>query len=264
MIVISVMQEKGGIGKTTLSSVLSAGLAIVGYRVLAIDTDAQAHLTIGMGLKPEPCLYDLIVREYDFSEKLRAVNPANYAPAGVEPRGTLAVLPGNLETMNLNIPSMDAFTLRKRLDEIEDAFDFCVIDCSPTPSFLHSTIMVASDGLLLPTEMEYYCLQALTSTLRNVDGFSDTRQTRGLAPITILGIVPNKYRPKTVEHSENYARLQEKYPGRVWEPIPLRITWAEAAMQRQSVFAYAPESEAAQDAWSVVKKIQEVVPHATQ
>src|SRR5579859_8212171 len=115
---ISAIQEKGGIGKTTLTTIIASGLAIRGLRVLAIDTDAQAHLTVGMGLKPEPGIYELIIRERGFDELVRVVDPSRYAPAGSTPSGTLAVLPGNIETMNVNVPGGNAYSLQQRLEEI--------------------------------------------------------------------------------------------------------------------------------------------------
>src|SRR5690606_712602 len=98
MKVITLSNEKGGVGKTTMATHVAAGLAVRGKRVLLIDADAQANATTGFGLDEEPGFYDLLVRHAKWNEVLRVLTPEAYEPPDVKSKGLLAVLPGNGET----------------------------------------------------------------------------------------------------------------------------------------------------------------------
>ena len=253
MKVITLSNEKGGVGKTTLSIHLAAGLAVKGNRVLLIDADAQANATAGLGLNEEPCFYDLLVRDGEWRDVLRVIPPEAYEPPDLKSKGLLAVLPGNHETQTITQRIDDAFSLHDRLQELNRHIDIVVVDTSPTPSMLHAAIYLATDALVYPTLCETWSLQGLVKTMkRRTQAATKRRQVTGRDLVT-LGVVPMMYRSKTVEHSENMIDLREQFGSKVWRPLPLRITWSEAATLRRPVFNVAPHSAAAQDAWSVVE-----------
>lgn len=265
MKIISMVQEKGGVGKTTLATHIAAGLATRGARVLLVDADGQAHATRVFGLAPMPCLYNVLVRGAKWyedkgqqSDVLHVADPARYAP-GSKAEGALVLLPGNVETMVIPLAVSDPFLLYRRLAELREAFDVCVIDTSPTPSLLNGSIMLASDHVILPAEMEYFSLKALENTLLNTRTFAAERQARGLPALTTLGVIPTMYRASTVEHSENLSQFVKQHGDLVWEAVAQRVTWPEAAMKRQSVFVYAPGSPAAAEGWRVVDRVQEAI-----
>src|SRR5690242_15083890 len=97
MKIITLLNEKGGVGKTTLAVHIAAGLAARGERVVLVDADAQGHATVMLGMSNEPALHDLLVREASFKDTLRFVAPEVYAPYG-ESKGQLFLLPGDTET----------------------------------------------------------------------------------------------------------------------------------------------------------------------
>jgi chromosome partitioning protein len=251
--------EKGGTGKTTLATHLAAGLAIKGKRVLLVDADAQGHATFGLGLKNEPGFYDLLVRDADWKNVLRVVPPEVYEPPDTKAKGLLAVLPGNVETQLIAQKIDNAFLIVERLEELEQHIDVVIFDTSPTPSLLHGAIYLATDDLLYPTLCETYSLNGLVSTIKHQERFSQQRRNATDQETVTMGIVPTMYRSKTVEHSENLAQLQERYGELVWPPLPMRITWAEAVTMRHPVFAIAPHSAAAREAWAVVNAAEEVM-----
>lgn len=261
MKVLALANEKGGVGKTTLALHLAAGLAIEGYRVLLVDADAQGHATFGLGMKPEPGFYDLLVRDAKWTDVLRVVQPEAYEPPDRKSRGFLVALPGNVETGLIAQRIDNAFAIHERLEEMSDELDYAIFDTSPTPSLLHGSIYLATDGIIYPTLCETYSLQGLMSTLRNRETFESQRRNAIGRPIQVLGIVPTMYRPKTVEHNENFGQLRQRFGDKVWQPIPMRITWSEAAALRRPVFAIFPESAAAAEAWGVVKATQEATQH---
>jgi chromosome partitioning protein len=261
MKVITLANQKGGVGKTTLCVHLAAGLASRGVRVLLVDADAQGHATFGLGLKQEPGFYDLLVRDAKWADVLRVVPPETYEPPDYKAQGLLVVLPGNVETQLIAQRIDDAFAIYNRLEELEDYVDVVVFDTSPTPSLLHGAIYLATDALIYPTLCETYSLNGLLATIQSREVFSRQRKNAKGKPVEMLGIVPTMYRASTVEHSENLFGLRQRFGEKVWDPMPLRITWSEAATHRRPVFALLPDSPAAAEAWAIVEKTQEAMVH---
>lgn len=252
MKVITFTNEKGGIGKSTMSMHLAAGLAILGHRVLLIDADAQANTTTGLGLQEEPGFFRLLVEGAKWNDWLKVLSPEAYELPNQPAKGMLAVLPGNKLTSLVHQNITDAYALKKRLQELEGHIDTVIIDTSPTPSLLHGAIYLATDAVVYPTLCETFSLQGLLKTMNNVQGAPDKE-------IHTLGIIPNMFRANTVEHSENYAELKAAYGDKVWQPIRLRVTWSEASTMRRVLFAIAPEAKATQDAWMMVKQAVEAM-----
>ena len=108
MRIVTLLNEKGGVGKTTISFHVAAGLAVAGFRVVAVDADAQGSLTETMGFEQSAGLYDLIVRNNPFRNVLRFVNPEIYAYPKREVKGQLFLLPSNVETQSIATNSKDA------------------------------------------------------------------------------------------------------------------------------------------------------------
>lgn len=261
MKVITLLNEKGGVGKTSLAVHAAAGLAIKGYRVVLIDADAQGHATIALGRSKEPGFYDLIVREAPFDQVLRHIPRERYAAPEIIPtmKGELYLVASNVETRSIAQNISDAFAVLKRIMQLRDAIDFVIFDTSPTPSLTHASIYMATDAIVMPTKLEAWSFDGLRETLAHKDQFQPIRQQYNLSAIKLYGIVPTLYRKGTLEHDTNLEILKERFGNQVWEPIPQRTIWSEAATAKCTVFALAPDSKTAQEAWGFVNKIEEVV-----
>lgn len=245
MRVITILNEKGGVGKTTVAITVAAGLAARGRSVLLMDADAQGHATRGLGLAKYPGLYDLVVRNAEYTDVLRGIPAEMFGGTG-----RLAVLGSNIETRNIANLISDAWILADKLEPLADIFDTVVIDTAPTPSLLHGAIYLASDAILYPTLLEYWSFDGLAESITHQRVIQDRK------PVQVAGIVPIRVRAGTLEHSDNLGKLRAQFGDLVWHPVPERIVWAEAASAQKPVFAYAPGSDAAGHAWEMVDHME--------
>lgn len=264
MKILTFLNEKGGVGKTTLAGTIGAGLAIMGYRVLLVDADPQGHLTIGFGLKKNHSLYDLLVRDAEFNDPgiVHAVPPSVYAlpNAKLPETGRLFIVPGNRETRLIaQALEGEPLIIRQRMMELDEAgiMDFVIFDTSPTPSTFHALIYLATDHIIYPTEVAYLSFDGLMESIRHTTGYSKQKLDHGLAEIKVTGIIPTKFRTKTLEHQETLKALRQKFGDLVWNPLPLSVVWEEALARKRSIFNYAYDHPAAADAWKIVRMTKE-------
>ena len=259
MHVITLLNEKGGVGKTTLATHIGAGLAVRGLRVMIIDADPQGHATVSLGMSKQPGLYDLLVRNAPFNRVALRVPSENFQIPEQKVEGALFVIPSNVETRAIPMMTSDGMIVLKRLDELENVVDVIIFDTSPTPSLLHASIYMATHSIIYPTECEYLSLDGLVHSLQHKDQVQPSRKQWGLNNIDIMGIVPMKYRESTVLHNRNLELLHQQFGEKVWKPLALRTIWGEASLMRRPVFHLAPESKAADEVWGVVKRVEEAI-----
>lgn len=259
MHVITLLNEKGGVGKTTLATHIAAGLAVRGYRVVLADADPQGHATLSLGLQKEPGLYDLLVRDASFRDVLRRVPEEQYQVPEQKVEGVLYAIASNVETRAIPMMTSDTLIVLKRFQELQDAVDVVIFDTAPTPSLLHGSIYMATNSLVYPTECEYLSLDGLIESLKHRNQFQPVRKQWGLSSIEVMGIVPMKYRQSTVLHNQNLETMRSQFGEKVWPPLALRTIWGEASMLQHPVFHIAPESKAAGEVWNVVARVEESI-----
>lgn len=248
MKVITLLNEKGGVGKTTLATHIAAGLAIRGFRTLLIDTDAQeANATETLGVQRFAGIYNLLLRpdrpEGEWKSCLVRV-PDEFIG---HPESELWLVPSNAESKDLNNKIEDLFVLRDRLEEVQDVFDYVVIDCPPSPGLFAAVILATTDHLIIPTELERASAgTAVHATVQRAERNKRAVQRAGEHGVEIMMIVPNKYRRTDLHNLHLNTLLNgddtfDGYGDLVWqEPIPNHTVIGEAAQFEQSLFAYAP------------------------
>jgi len=256
MKIITLINEKGGVGKTTLAVHVAAGLAIRGYKVVIADADPQGHATLCLGLKKEPGLYDLLVRSTPFRDVLRPIQPERYAMPGHPVKGQLYVVPSNVETRSIPIQISDAFAVADRFRELEGVVDVVVFDTSPTPSLLHGSIYLATDAILYPTKCEFLSFDGLVESFSHRQMIQPTRERYGLSELKVMGIIPTMFRTSTLVHQENLNKLKAKYGALVWPEMYMRTVWAEASTVGRLVYSFAPDSSATRDMWTIVDRVE--------
>ena len=253
MKVITLLNEKGGVGKTTLSTHIAAGLAIQGKRVLLIDTDAQANAGTSLGIPETGGLYQLIVKDAEWRDVLAV--PSREKWGGENSSGSLWVVPSNIETRAIPMLVSDVSILRDRLEEIAVQVDVCVIDTSPTPSMFHSMIYVASDYMIYPTQAEILSMYGVAKSVSHLTQIKNTRPMLGMPSTKLIGIQPMMYAANTLAHQHGLNLIREQFKALVWDPIPARTIWREASFSQKTLFAYAPDSPATQETWALIERV---------
>lgn len=241
---ITLAQEKGGVGKTTLAVTLAAGLAERGHRVVLVDADAQASATSALGIEEQPGIYDLLIRKHSFQNVLCTVSPETWSAAPNAAQGELYVVPGNVETRNIANMLSDIQAILITFSALDEWADFIVIDTPPTPSLWHSPIYLASDYVIYPALAEAASLESLAKTISRLHPLGQMRQQIGKTPTQTLGIVPTMYRLNTSLHLANIEILRERYGPLVKDGCPQRVAWGEAAQVGKTIFAYEPRNGA--------------------
>lgn len=259
MHIITLLNEKGGVGKTTLSVHIAAGLAIRGQRVLLIDADAQANATMQLGVQPYGGIYRLLIQDETWQDTVRIPPPEIWA--GDHPTdGELWVLPSNIETRLIPMATDDLNILRERLEDLEGYVDTVVIDTSPTPSMLHTMMYQATSSILFPSECEALSLNGLANTTIRTGNYSQQRKQAGLPGIQILGVQPTMYDARTNAHDYGLNQIQEHFGKEgTWSPIATRTAWRDAGYANKTLFAYTPDHPAALEAWGMVDRTQEAI-----
>lgn len=259
MKIITLLNEKGGVGKTTLAVHIAAGLAVRGKRVLLIDGDPQGHATVRSGLKKTPGLYDLLVRDAEFTQVTRRISGERFGLVGDRlPDGELLVLPSNVETRGIVNAIDEAERLAIRLDELRDLVDVVLVDTSPTPSLLHGVFYTATDAVIYPTKLTYTSFDGLVESIKRRMAADETRAARWHLPrIEVLGIVPVEYRRGTNEQDANLAELRGQFGDLVWAPIPQRTIWTESESKALPVWNLRSSDPAAFDAWELLDRVEE-------
>lgn len=251
MIVISLINEKGGVGKTTLATHIAAGLSIRGYKTLLIDADPQGHASASLGMRSEPGLYNLLVRpdDYDIKNVIRQVPAAHYASG--TPTGELHLLPGNTESRSIPDHVDDSDALRDTLERLQGV-DVAVIDTPPTPGMLMALVYGATDYVIIPTQAEALSISGMMATI----------QRAHKADAKLLGIAVNLYEQNTVLHRHNLKLLVEastQQGWRLWSPIAQATAWREASQARRTVFSLLPNSKATTSAQELVMRVEQAL-----
>ena len=235
--VISITNQKGGVGKTTTSINLSASLVKRGKRILLIDMDPQGNATVGCGVDPdqiENTIYDVLLDESSAAEAITT------SDCGVDVMSANGELAGaQVELLNEIGREM---RLQKALVSQQDNYDYIFIDCPPALNVLTINALVASDSVLIPMQCEYFALEGLSALISTIRKIKESLNKQ----LSIEGLLRTMFDPRNSLSGEVSSQLQTHFGDKVYNTIiPRNVRLAEAPSYGEPAIDYSPTSKGA-------------------
>lgn len=234
--VIAMCNQKGGVGKTTSTINLGAALAEYGRRVLLVDMDPQGALSAGLGVPH----YELDKTVHNLLVEPRASIDEVLMPTRVK---NLDLVPSNIDLSAAEIQLVNEVgreqTLARALHPVLDRYDYVLIDCQPSLGLLTVNGLTCSDGVVIPTECEYFSLRGLALLTDTVDKVRDRLNPK----LEISGILLTRYDPRTVNAREVMARVVERFGDLVFDTVITRtVRFPETSVAGEPITTWAPKS----------------------
>ncbi len=237
--IISIANQKGGVGKTTTAINLSSCLAEAGQKVLVVDIDPQGNATSGFGLEKETdenTVYEMIMGDCTLEECIRKQVLEN-----------LDLLPSESNLAGAEIELLEVenkeAALKKNLENIRNQYDYILIDCPPSLSMLTINAMVASDSVIIPIQCEYYALEGLTQVIRTINLVKKKMNPK----LKIEGIVFTMYDARTNLSAEVVKNVKDNLKENIFDTlIPRNVRLAEAPSHGMPINHYDSRSTGAE------------------
>ena len=235
--IISVANQKGGVGKTTTTVNLSTIIAKKGKKVLLIDADPQGNATSGLGVDKEVELstYDVLVNDATIEEACKTTAVKN-----------LMVCPSNISLAGAEVELVSMMSreqrLKVKLDEIKDKYDYILIDCPPSLGLITLNAFTASDTVLIPVQCEYFALEGLGQLLNTVNLVKKHLNKS----LEIEGALLTMYDARTNLSNQVVKEVKKYFEGKVYKTvIPRNVRLSEAPSYGMPISLYDPRSKGA-------------------
>ena len=254
--IISLVNQKGGVGKTTSSINLAASLGILRKKVLLIDLDPQGNTTTGIGISKadiEKSIYDVLLDKAMIEEVIVKTKFKN-----------LHVIPATINLAGIDIELMDrsryepGFSkgkqLKKYLDQIKTTFDFIIIDCPPSLGILTTNALTASDSVIIPVQCEFFALEGIMQLLNTI-----MLAQKNLNPtLDIEGVLLTMLDSRTKLGLEVVEEIKSYFKERVYDTIiPRLVRLSEAPSHGKPILAYDPQSRGTEAYLNLAKEVIE-------
>ncbi|NCA96991.1 MAG: ParA family protein [Bacteroidia bacterium] len=247
--IIGIANQKGGVGKTTTAINLSSALAHFKRRVLLIDLDPQSDATRGLGLDPSllsKSIYDVLATGHDINKTIKKT-ALKY----------LEIVPSTLKLASLDSVLTDkvkdkTMVLRDSLKSLKKEYDYIVIDCPPSLGILNMNSLVASDGILIPVQCEYFALEAVATTLAAISKIQRSSNPK----LGIEGFLLTMYDPRTRLGTEITTQIRGLFKENTFlTTVPRNISIPESSSKGVPVTLYRPSSSGSLAYFSLAREV---------
>ena len=246
--VLSIANQKGGVGKTTTAINLAAALAASELRTLLIDSDPQGNATTGVGVEKtedRQTLYNVLLKEAKIADAITAT-----------PYEGLSIVPAdqNLVATNLDLVEVEhrEHRLKAAIEQIGDDFDYILVDCPPALDLLTLNALIASDAVLVPIQCEFFALEGISQLMETIDRIKEAFNPK----LRVEGVLLTMYDDRTNLTRQVESDLREFFAEEVFKTvIPRSIRLAEAPSFGKPILAYDPRSRGAEAYIQLAKEI---------
>ena len=236
--IISIINQKGGVGKTTTAVNLAACLADRGYKTLLIDEDSQGNSTSGLSrnLDFKESLYDVLLNDEKAENAIvkTAVKKLSLLPSSIDLAGA--------EIEIASLPDRESL-MKQKIDALRETYDYILIDCPPSLGLMTLNALVAADSIIIPIQAEFYALEGLSQLVKTVQVV-----TRKMNPrLHILGILLTMFDGRTNLSLQVAEEVKKYFGSRVFKTvIPRTVKLSEAPSFGEPILTYAPKSKGAE------------------
>ena len=245
--IVSIANQKGGVGKTTTSINLSTILAKKGKKVLMIDADPQGNASSGVGVDREEIelsTYDILINESIFEDVVKKTNIKN-----------LDLCPSNINLAGAEVELVSVISrehrLKEKLETVKDNYDFIIIDCPPSLGLITLNAFTASDSVLIPVQCEYYALEGLGQLLNTISLVKKHLNK----DIEIEGALLTMYDIRTNLSNQVVKEVKKYFNDKVYKNvIPRNVKLSEAPSYGMPISMYDPRSKGAKSYEKFVKE----------